>query len=410
MLKVKSLKVLLWVWFPCAIGGIDGFANMNLLGVSFQQLILLLCYLMAMVVWLAGVKSNKLNSFILAWVFTIFFSVLFSGVNSYKTMLLFSLVGGVAWSLLLVRIFTLESLVAQLDRISGFFVLFSLVFILGFPSEALSHVNGDLALDSFYDQKNTFGRFVFFGCFFHILNSFWKNGVRVLSRLDFWGWAVLYGLLLFLSQSKSSIVLLLMAVLVIVGIWFFKGSQKFKNICSVSLMGALVALVILYFVGFVEFSGVGSALDCLIVANNWCIPGTGRYTIWHAVINDVDVNGLKWFGYGYGVYFKELAEINLRGIGLGVFIPNDSHNGYVDVFVSLGYIGIIVLFCILWSAVRGISCLGSREFTFFFVFMFVYVASNFTESYFLKTTNFYPVMFFYLMNYISRYKRSHGIA
>jgi O-antigen ligase len=172
-----------------------------------------------------------------------------------------------------------------------------------------------------------------------------------------------------------------------------------KRILIAVLMGLVVVSPLIVF-GFVfEYKGVGTALDCMQITNNFCMSGTGRFTIWNTVIEDTLTDNYLLFGYGYSVYFNDLAEVYLSNIGLGGFIPNDPHNGFIDIFSAMGVFGVLLYTSILLMSIAGLWRLNENEFVFFSVFLFVYVVSNFTESYFLKSTNIYPVLFYFYLNY-----------
>jgi O-antigen ligase len=147
---------------------------------------------------------------------------------------------------------------------------------------------------------------------------------------------------------------------------------------------------------------LGSALDCLNVYDYFCIPGTGRLTIWDAMIYDALVNEVHLFGYGVGVFFATLDYSVLSSVGLGSFIPHDSHNGFVDLFVNFGLIGVILFLCIF--ILFYLSFLKVDDFSYLFglIFLFVYIMSNISESYFLKGFNFLPVFFYILLFYYSK--------
>lgn len=400
MLKVKFLSLLLWLWFPLALGPVDGLYSIDILGISLQQGLILACYLCAIVVWVAAIDKNRVNFLIIAWLLFVMLSVVFSGVNSNKIIQFLALCGAVAWSLLLIRMCELKVLISKLDYIAKFLVVISVLYIFAFPSHATGYVNDSFAIDSFYGQKNIYGRFLFFGAILHLINSRWVHDFSLGGKFTYWSWLAFYCTLLIFSSSKSAMALFALSSVVLFFISTASDLKSFRQLCVASLYSVLVILIAFYFTGFLRFEGIGSALDCVVVSDRWCVPGTGRYTIWFSAIGDVFANGMQYFGYGYGVYFTEKASLNLSGIGLGEFIPNDPHNGYVDTFISFGYAGVLMLMLTLWRAGAGILNLNKDEFVFFFVFLFAYVVSNFSESYFIKSTNVYPVFFFYLLNYI----------
>ena len=407
-LNVTSFEKIVWLWFPCAVGSIDFLGN-QVAGVSIQQLLSLLCYLAAIILWFDDYKLNKVNPLIILWLSCVLVSVVLSSNGVYQFIQFFALLGAVAWSLLLIRLFTLDELVHLLARVSKFYALISVVYILLLPSHSYGYVNDGLAFSSFFEQKNTYGRFLFLAFFFNLLSSFWSGGRQGVLSFSFWGWTVLFLALLILSASKSAIVLSVFSVIVLVCVTQLSNGQFIKN-ALITLLSFTAIIIPLITFGFLfEYSGIGTALDCLHIYDSFCVPGTGRFTIWNAVIQDAFSDERLLWGYGYAVYFKELSEVYLSNIGLGGFIPHDPHNGFVDIFASMGAVGVTVYTILLLLAARGLRGVSQNEFVFFFVFVLVYVTSNFTESYFLKSTNIYPVLFYFYLNYY-RNRKSRSVT
>src|SRR5271168_767347 len=69
---------------------------------------------------------------------------------------------------------------------------------------------------------------------------------------------------------------------------------------------------------------------------------TGRVPLWHAVIGAIWQH--PWFGYGYNVFWKrdtgELAKV----IYAARFPAMHAHNGYLDILLAMGALGLLVFF------------------------------------------------------------------
>ncbi|MGP9806742.1 O-antigen ligase family protein [Halomonas sp. AOP12-C2-37] len=124
---------------------------------------------------------------------------------------------------------------------------------------------------------------------------------------------------------------------------------------------------------------------------------TGRLTIWDFVIEHA--KGVHfWFGYGLDNFWT-FERFSLIGPmeGMGDFYPEDSHNGYIDVLVQGGGIGIALylsIFILLIKSLFG-SKLSFAEYATAFTFIMLFLFSNLTESYTTKSTNIVNFLFVY---------------
>jgi exopolysaccharide production protein ExoQ len=127
---------------------------------------------------------------------------------------------------------------------------------------------------------------------------------------------------------------------------------------------------------------------------------TGRTELWASVLRmRVDA----WFGAGFesfwlGERLKQLwAEYYFR--------PNQAHNGYIEIYLNLGWVGVCLFGGVLWASYRtiekrlmlsrglGTTKTGDAAFaTFGLAYLTAYVAYNMTEGAF-KALNFLFVIF-----------------
>ena len=99
-----------------------------------------------------------------------------------------------------------------------------------------------------------------------------------------------------------------------------------------------------------------------------------------------------------------LAPSALYGIGLGDFMPNDPHNGYVDLWVSMGWFGLALFAMLIFRSLDALKSVQKSNFVFFMSFLVIFLFANITESYLIKSTNFYTFFFwFYIVS-------AHGLG
>lgn len=394
------LKLLLAIWFPFAIGSVDVISDIEIGGLSIQQLIILIIYLVGfsfLGVFYISVRNCSYVNYL--WV-----SILLTSAVSLNGSLIqvVSVFMATMWASVLVNVFSVKDFIRYMADVSKMAIAISIVYSVIFFGLSFDYVNDVFSMSSFYDQKNLYGRLLLFSFLFHLLDYYYK-GTSPYSNYSSLAWMLITMSLLMLSQSKTAIAISLVLALVFYPI--SKASQVSVRRWIFATYSIFISMIFLFvsllYFGFIYFENLGSALDCLNILDLVCMPGTGRYTIWDSVIFDVYYYGKQVFGYGFGVYFSQISYISLSNIGLGSFQPNDPHNGYVDVFAALGFTGIIlVLFMIGQLIVRSFKTYIDILVLVFFSVLLI-VIYNWSESYFLKSTNFVIVLFFYIINLVS---------
>ena len=128
---------------------------------------------------------------------------------------------------------------------------------------------------------------------------------------------------------------------------------------------------------------------------------TGRLTLWVYCL--LSLLESPWIGFGYfGIWKTDLA--NVGGTGLGDISFQDAHNGYIDMFLSLGIIGaipVIILFAYMFQFYyQGMKTYNSSNYVTVFLFLILVLLINLTESTFLKVTNIYMLLFFISFAYL----------
>lgn len=147
---------------------------------------------------------------------------------------------------------------------------------------------------------------------------------------------VLLGMVIWLSsmaESATSLACFFIGVSILVGfeIPFIKSKAKYLNIVAVS--AAFIALLT-----FFSFN----ALEDLVHSLGRDMTLTGRTFIWERVLS-VDINPA--IGTGYSSFW--LGERGKSLLDLNNIPLTQAHNGYIEVYLNLGYIGIGLLIMLI---------------------------------------------------------------
>ena len=193
-------------------------------------------------------------------------------------------------------------------------------------------------------DKNMFGYLLFaYGLFFvtELVHAFRQDSSgRAAKRTDLVFCVLLVAMVVWLiplANSKTSLFALVTGIAVIVGLQF----PKIKR----HLWSFLIATVLIAAISNELFSVKSAVLE----ASGRDATLTGRTEIWKTVLNEPN-NPL--FGTGYTAFW--LGDRLQRIWALFPRTPIiQAHNGYLEVYLNLGVVGLALLGGVLWTALRN---------------------------------------------------------
>lgn len=258
--------------------------------------------------------------------------------------------------------------------------------------------SGGLQIVGITTQKNTLGEIAVI-C---ILLLVWRmaedcSGNPGRSKLRLIGvpfaLCVLGGYLLWQSDSKTSLLSLILGLVVL----FSHKLPLVRNRPMHFLVIAGFAVPALYLgnsaLGLSDYALELLGRDATL---------TGRTGIWHAIVEH-PVN--PWLGVGYLMYWDELGFVEINGYPTEL---KTAHNGYIDVYLDGGILGLFFLSIMVLSSARTTASaflkgdyLGRLRFAFFSIMML----ANISESFFLRRG---PLWFFYLL-FCMNYPVAHSV-
>jgi O-antigen ligase len=218
----------------------------------------------------------------------------------------------------------------------GIGVLLSFVCIVALPSygvmgkgsistlETMSHAG---AWQGVYGHKNVLGRIMVLSSVIFLLLTLSSRRYRWLA-----GTGLCLSVVLIVGCTSKSSLIILLTILALLP--FYRALR----------WNYTIALPF-----FITVILVGGGLASLLVSNAEAILGlfgrdltlTGRTDLWVAVLDKIWER--PWLGYGYGAFWRglegESADV-WRRVG---WEPPHSHNGFLDVFVDLGGVGLAAL-------------------------------------------------------------------
>jgi exopolysaccharide production protein ExoQ len=229
--------------------------------------------------------------------------------------------------------------------------------------------NGDVMFVGVTTQKNTLGEMVLILSLFLI----WDYLESRKGRWDVLALLLMGVYLLNKSQSKTSLVCLIIGMTLIFRGGFFVTSKVINR----AILFAALALPFL-----VLFTQIfGNVFTPILGLLGRDATFTGRTNIWQH-ITSTTVNPI--IGAGYWNFWNGLGGRAIQE-AMQWDVPN-AHNGYLEMYIDGGYIGLALLFTML--IVSGNKLIkrmdGARYNTFKFAMLVVAIIVNLTESYFAR--------------------------
>lgn len=257
----------------------------------------------------------------------------------------------------------------------------SVVFIKYFPSYARAYsAAGDVMVTGVTTQKNSLGEIVMIFTLFLIWDYFETRADRQPGSIRVpWDRLILLLMaawLLNISESKTALVCTLVGTLLIVR----GGRFASKAFNTAVLAGALSLPLLLLFSQ--QFSSIIAPLIGALGRN---MTFTGRTDIWEHItfktVNPIVGAGFWNFWGGSGGY--EISRV------MNTIVPN-AHNGYLDIYLDGGILGLVILSLLLVTSGRRIirslneNSDSHRYLRVKFAFLVVAIIYNLSESTFAR--------------------------
>ena len=239
-----------------------------------------------------------------------------------------------------------KALETMFKRVAFLLLPMSVVFIKYYPSLGRGYDpwTGEQFFTGVTTNKNTLGYLLFiFGLFFFatLLSSIGRS--REQPKHDFYIAVLFLGIIAWLfnmADSKTPLLCIAVSSLIFVGSSFRFARKYWATLVTVSL--ASVTFLQLTF----------NITEAVVTSAGRDLTLTGRTDLWASVIG-MTVNPI--LGAGYSSFW--LGERLLKLWDLYFFRPIQAHNGYLEIYLNLGILGVITLTGVLYSSYH---CLRTR--------------------------------------------------
>ncbi len=289
--------------------------------------------------------------------------------------------GTILFALNIAARFTVREQLFLLAWTMGFAIVINIVFTLALPWAAIESGEHQGAWRGVYSQKNVFSRNMVFSSIVFVLATLASKTHR---RLFACGLGVSV-LLILLSTSKGALVVF---VTLLTLVQLFR-SLRWNNslLMPFLILGVLLtSTVILLFIGNTE---------TIVKLLGRDITLTGRTGIWSVVTGKIAQN--PWLGYGYRSFWLGMEGDSADVWYETFFMAPNSHNGFLDVAVELGLVG---LSCFLLTftksclrAIHWVRLNPTAEGLFPIMFLMFVLLNNLIESTILDSAVFVLILY-----------------
>jgi exopolysaccharide production protein ExoQ len=195
------------------------------------------------------------------------------------------------------------------------------------------------------------------------------------------------------SRSSTAIVLLALAV----GVFYLTEYVRKRHLRLASLVIPFV-LLFLFVQVLPRLTGHRSLTDHIIEdVLHKDVNLTDRADFWPLLLHKGMAH--PWFGSGFDSFFTPQMQDRIEtelAMDETYFKPNQAHNGYLEVFLSLGVTGLALLMLVIYSAFRSAPRLNETSFEYGqmrLALLACVLVSNWTESSFARPTEFFWFLF-----------------
>lgn len=254
------------------------------------------------------------------------------------------------------------------------------------PSIAVHQDQHYPAVRGFFAQKNIAGRTLLLGLFSGLM--LYASGTsRKLAVITISLCLMGIGLTLSATAILSSIAM--------IALYLILGRIERSRLTGL----AFVTVIFLIILAITALGSATASLGEIVESSGRDMTFTGRTLIWAALIDTILSNNY-WLGFGYEAFWGAANGSLKVNWGMWSFIPPHAHNGFLQTWTSLGFIGLVTLnIALLQFGVKAIKSLYSSKDSVRranLLFLPLVIIVNITEFSFLAYGNIIWIIFIYL--------------
>jgi exopolysaccharide production protein ExoQ len=291
-----------------------------------------------------------------------------------------ALIGTMMFSLYLASRYSIKEQLRLYGWIFGAIIILSLLFVVLIPKYGVMASVHAGAWRGIFNHKNALGKvMVPIPIVFYILALNTQK-----QRWVFWMLLGTSVMLVVLSRASSSVINLLF----VIGLFAILPVLRWKYLLMIPcLLGVASVTIVLYTI-------LTSNAEQAAGAFGKDLTLTGRTNFWPLLVDKIVER--PWLGYGYGAFWQGYDGPSAYVWNASAFKAPNSHNGYLDLLLELGFVGFAVyMTTFIYSFQKALLLFKHTKtaYAFWPILLLCYVVfCNLTESSLVLQNNFLWVM------------------
>ncbi|NET33471.1 MAG: O-antigen ligase family protein [Cyanothece sp. SIO1E1] len=273
--------------------------------------------------WQASLKVASRSKLLWIFVGLLVLSVFWSDTPTATLRPAVAFVGSTLFALYLAVRYSWKEQLHLLAWAFGIAALLSLMFAIALPSYGLQ---GGAAWRGIYHHYNTLGRIMLLSAVVFLLAAQPGQRYRWLAWIGF----SLSTVLLLMSTSKTSLGIYLTLLLLLP---LYKALRLYYKLAVLALMAGILTLSGMLLL-------VLSHLEAVLGAAGKDLTFTGRTDLWALVMEMIAQR--PWLGYGFRGFWRGWNGASAYIWSVETWHPVHAHNGYLDLWLDLGLVGMVV--------------------------------------------------------------------
>ena len=213
------------------------------------------------------------------------------------------------------------------------------------------------------------------------------------------------------SHSSTAIIGFILGVAVLFSLQYLK--KKIARLKTVVFTGMIVLTLAAPFAYLIFEALDTTPVDLVLKASGREMTLMGRTGLWKDLLNNAAKHPV--LGVGYGAFWVGQAGYAMYPLDNWSKVtpewrPGEGHDGYIDVYVDLGAVGLLLVLLVIGSAFAGAFEVLKTDFelgSFRLTLLLSIVANNVTESSLLKGTHFLWFLFLLVAINLPRPNQRH---
>ena len=242
----------------------------------------------------------------------------------------------------------IDALKTLIKRFSYLVVSFSILLILYFPELGMDYSpdTGAVSYAGVSYTKNNLARICLIVVFFLFCNLIALRRINTTGNdkektfIQFVFLLMTMGLLI-ITRSATSLAALVIGIIIFIALGQRIIRKNVSSIGTIMIISIILGLILQF-----SFDIIG----LIITSQGRDMTLTGRTFLWKDLLA-FHTNPLIGVGYGSFWLGRRLAIL----WDMYSWMPNESHNGYLNVYLELGYVGLCLLFGVIYCAFKNIK-------------------------------------------------------